>query len=110
MRLVANCTMMGEYGMVNSGDVFEARDEIAEILVKNGNARKVEPPEIIYETQTLTPQEAPEVKPETPFRNVHVSDAESPSVASERHQKLPATDVPARPTRTANSGKRRRRS
>jgi len=109
MKLIANCQLSGDYGMVTEGDMFEARDEIGEILIRNGNARKADPPEVVYETQALQPQETPEVRPKTPFRDVHVPDAEPPRVVEERDQELPRANVSSKPTRTADRSGRRRR-
>ena len=109
MKLIANCQLHGEYGMVTEGDTFDVRDDVGEMLIKNGNARKADPPQVVYETQALQPQETPEVRPETPFRDVHVPDTESTPVVEERNQELPRADVSSQPTRTADRSGRRRR-
>lgn len=107
MRLIANCPLLGNYGMVKAGDSFEAPDEIAELLIQRGNARKADPPTIVYETQVVEPQETPEVRPERPFRNVHVPDTKPAPVADKSNPKLHKPDVPAK--RVADSSQRRRR-
>lgn len=111
MKLIANCQLMGSYGTVSYGDVFEADDEVAQILLKRGNARKViDSAAILYETQVIEPQETPEVRPETPFRDVHVPDKEPPPVAKKSNPKLSRANVSKKPTRTPSHSGRRGRS
>jgi hypothetical protein len=108
MKLIANRQLRGEYGLVAPDQEFEARDEVAGDLLRRDLARRAGPPVVLYETKPIQPQEAPEVRPEVPFRDVPVPHAEPEAVASEGDSVLPESDP--QPSRAGDSGGRRRRS
>jgi len=108
MKLIANRQLTGVYGTVAAGDQFECSDDIGKQLVANHLAHKAEPPTVVYETKQVVPSEAPEVRPERPFRDVHVPDTQSEEVATAGDSVLSEADVQS--PRTADSGRRRRRS
>lgn len=101
MRLIANCQLAGDYGVVNTGQSFIVLDADAQKLLDSGAARRADPPRVLYqtkprvfETPTIQP-EAPEVSARPPFRNVSLSNAQSPPVASASDRVLPKSDLPA---------------
>jgi len=107
MKLISNCQLAGEYGVVGPDQTFEVRDEIALQLLAAGYARKAGPPTVVYETQAIEPAETPEVRPERPFRDVHVPDKKPSPVAPKSNRVLPKSNVPKK--RTADNSRRRRR-
>src|SRR4029077_235206 len=94
MNLIANRQLTGEYGTVNPGQEFEARDQIAEDLLRRGLVRRAEPPRIEYETKVIVP-EASEVSPRQPFRHLPVPDQKSTDVATESDRLFSAANLPA---------------
>lgn len=108
MKLIANRQLTGVYGTVAAGDQFECSDEIGEQLVTSKLAHKAEPPTVVYETKQVVPSEAPEVRPERPFRNVHVPDTQSEEVVAAGDSELSESELPT--ARTADTGRRRGRS
>jgi hypothetical protein len=108
MKLIANRQLTGHYGTVAPHAVFECDDAVGTQLLANDLARKAAPPTVVYETQTLEPFEAPEVRPERPFRNVHLSNAEPETVATEGDSLVSDADVQA--SGTSNRGGRGGRS
>jgi hypothetical protein len=107
MNLIANRQLTGEYGTVNPGQEFEARDEIAEDLLRRGLVRRAEPPRIEYETKVIVP-EAPEVSPRQPFRHQPVPNKEPKKLASQGDPVFSTTNLPA--MRADDFGGRRGRS
>jgi hypothetical protein len=107
MKLIANCQLAGEYGVVGPDQVFEARDEVGAQLIKMGYVRPYGPPTVVYETQVIEPSETPEVRPEHPFRDVHVPDAEPKRLAPKSDPVLPEPNVPKKRTadRSGRSGR-----
>jgi len=110
MKLIANRPLRGEYGFVAPEQEFEARDEIADQLLKAGLARTSQPPTIVYETKPFVPQETSQVTPEHSFRDVHVPDKESASVAAESDPVLSESDVQGEPAAGSSRRSGRARS
>jgi hypothetical protein len=91
MKLIANRQLHGDYGTVMPGQYFETTEEIGAHLVRERMAREATAPRIQYDTKVITA----EVKQAEPFRNLFVSDTESPRVATGGHRELPGADLPA---------------
>ena len=92
MQVIANRQLRGEYGTVTPDQQFECRDETAQALLKSGMVRPAAPPKIQYETKIIVP-EAPEVSPREPFRDMPVSHAQSPDLATESDRMFPVADL-----------------
>lgn len=108
MKLIANRQLYNPkaYGTVATGQTFECPDEVARELLKNGLARKAEPPRILYETKVITP---PEVGPAVPFCDVSVPDQEPPTVAKESDPMLSESSISNPEAGASDSGGRRGR-
>jgi hypothetical protein len=107
MKVIANRQLTGIYGTVIADQEFETQDDIANALLKSGHVRHSKPPRIQYETKVIVP-EAPEVSPREPFRDVPLSHAQSPDVASESDRMFPVADLSS--DRTTDPRGRGRRS
>jgi hypothetical protein len=94
MTVIANRPLRGEYGLVNRGQQFEVRDEVAEQLLKKGLVTPVGAPRVEYETKVLRPA-APEVSARQPFRELPVFDPQPEGMASEGDRVFSTADVPA---------------
>ena len=103
MRLVANRQLTGVYGTVAPHQVFDAPDDVGVELLRDGKARRPDPPAVI-ETKVFRP---PEVGPVIPFRDVSVPDPEQASVVAARDSVLSVPDVPEQGT--PDTGRRRKR-
>ncbi len=108
MRLIANRQLRGDYGVVAPGQQFETTDAIAMQLLNAGLVRKAAPPQVLYETKPVYPAEAPEVRPERPFRDMSMPDPQPANVAPAGDSVLPEPDV--QPAGDADPVRRRRRS
>jgi hypothetical protein len=93
VKVIANCQLAGEYGVVGPDETFEVRDEVGKQLISLGYARPYGPPTVVYETQVIEPEEAPMVRPEVPFRDVHVPDKEPARVAPKSDPVVRKPDV-----------------
>ena len=95
MRLIANRQLTGDYGRVHAGEEFDAREDVAQDLLRRSLVRRPDPPRVEYETKVIRP-EAPEVSArQQPFRHVPVSDEESEEVAPASDRVLRESDVSA---------------
>src|ERR1019366_5755395 len=103
MRLIANRQLTGHYGVVTIGQEFEADDDVARQLLRNGVVKKPDPPALVYETKVIAP-EVPEAAPRDIFRDVPLPDAESPGVAGEGDREFSAANF--QPQRTDDPGGR----
>jgi hypothetical protein len=107
-KLIALSKLAGSYGVVEQGQEFDADDETARELMRLGHARYAEDPKVLYETQALTPSEAPVVASTRPFRHGTVRHAQPPPVASEGDSIVSGTDVSSE--RVTDYFRRRRRA
>ena len=114
MRIVCVAPQLtGDYGTVVQGQEFEVDELIGSQLVRNGHARRADPPRIVYQTKVVTPEsatvalEAPGVSPRPPFRDVPMLNPESPRVAPASDPLLSGPDV-CKPGTPYRSGRRRR--
>ena len=97
IRLIANRQLTGHYGVVTMGQEFEAEDDVARQLLRNGLVKKPDLPSMAYETKVIAP-EVPEAAPRDTFRDVPVPDAEQADLAPEGNQEFSATNFPAQRT------------
>lgn len=108
MRLIAVAHQLtGDYGTVTAGQEFEVNDEVAAELMRNGSARRADPPRVLYDTKVIVP-EAPQVGPrQHPFRDLSLPNPEPPPVAPASHRVLSDTDLPE--SGVVDSGRRGKR-
>ena len=107
-KLIALSKLAGSYGVVEQGQEFDTDDDTARELMRLGHARFAEDPKVIYETQALTPSEAPAVASERPFRHGVMRHAKSPPMASQGDPIVPDPDLPGE--RVTHYFRRRRRT
>ena len=93
MRVIANRQLTGHYGVVTIGEEFEAEDDVACQLLRNGLVKKPDLPAMVYETKVITP-EVPEATPRDAFRDVPLPDAEQVDLAAGRDPVLSTADIP----------------
>ncbi len=93
MRVIANRQLAGHYGVVTTGQEFDAEDDVARQLLRAGLVKKPDPPAMVYETKVIVP-EVPEAAPRDVFRDLPLPDAEPAAVAGEGDQQLSAPDLP----------------
>lgn len=99
MRLIANCQLTGDYGVVSKDQSFILPDGDAQKLLDSGCARRADPPRVLYQSKPYrfeTPtveMEAPGVSARPPFRNMPVSHQESPPVVTTSDSLLPKADI-----------------
>ena len=103
MRVIANRQLTGHYGVVTIGQEFEADDDVARQLLRNGLVKKPDLPAMVYETKVIVP-EAPEAAPRDAFRDLPLPDAEPASVAREGDREFSAANF--QPQRTDDPGGR----
>ena len=94
MRVIANRQLTGHYGVVTIGQEFEADDDVARQLLRNGLVKKPDPPAMVYETKVIVP-EVPEATPRDAFRDVPLPDAEQADVAPEGDREFSAANFQA---------------
>ena len=94
MRLIANRQLTGHYGVVTIGQEFEADDDVARQLLRNGLVKKPDLPAMVYETKVIAP-EVPEAAPRDTFRDVPLPDAEQADVAPEGNREFSAANFQA---------------
>ena len=97
MRVIANRQLTGHYGVVTIGQEFEADDDVARQLLRNGLVKKPDLPAMVYETKVIAP-EAPEAAPRDTFRDVPLPDAEQADVAPEGNREFSAANFQAQRT------------
>ena len=97
MRVIANRQLTGHYGVVTIGQEFEADDDVARQLLRNGLVKKPDLPAMVYETKVIVP-EAPEAAPRDTFRDVPLPDAEQADMASEGNREFSAAKFQAQRT------------
>src|ERR1019366_3966421 len=97
MRLIANRQLAGHYGVVTIGQEFEADDDVARQVLRNGVVRKPDLPAMVYETKVIAP-EVPEAAPRDVFRDVPLPDAEQTDVAPEGNREFSAANFQAQRT------------
>lgn len=108
MRLISNRQLTGDYGSVAAGEQFECSEDVGAHLLRQGSARRADPPRILYDTKIVVP-EAPTVGARLPFRNCPLHNPESAPVAPEGDSVLPAADVPEGTQGTTDPVRRRGR-
>ena len=93
-RLIANNDLYNphEYGKARAGTEFSCRSDVAEKLVKQGSARRLDSSRVIYETKVIYP-EAPEVSARDPFRDVPGLNPQPSAVAPESDPVLPVANI-----------------
>jgi hypothetical protein len=94
MRVIANRQLTGHYGVVTIGQEFEADDDVARQLLRNGLVKKPDLPAMVYETKVIAP-EVPEAAPRDAFRDVPVPDPEQADLASESDREFSASNFQA---------------
>src|SRR3954453_18400485 len=92
MRVIANRQLTGHYGVVTTGQEFDADDDVARQLIRNGLVKRPDPPAMVYETKVIVP-EVPEAAPRDAFRDLPVPDPQSAGVAPEGNRELSDADV-----------------
>src|SRR5665213_3869625 len=92
MRVIANRQLAGNYGVVTTGQEFDADEDVARQLLRAGLVKRPDPPVMVYETKVIVPQ-APEAAPRDVFRDVSLPDPELAGMASEGDQELSAANV-----------------
>jgi hypothetical protein len=97
MRVIANRQLTGHYGVVTIGQEFEADDDVARQLLRNGLVKKPDLPAMVYEMKVIVP-EVPEAAPRDAFRDVPVPDAEQADVAPEGNREFSAANFQAQRT------------
>ena len=103
IRLIANRQLTGHYGVVTIGQEFEAEDDVARQLLRNGLVKKPDLPSMVYETKVIAP-EVPEAAARDTFRDVPLPDAEQTDVAPEGDREFSAANF--QPQRTDDPGGR----
>ncbi len=92
MRVIANRQLTGHYGVVTTGQEFDAHEDVARQLLRAGLVKRPDPPAMVYETKVIVPK-APEAAPRDVFRDVSLHDAEPTGMAPEGNRELSAADV-----------------
>lgn len=92
-RLIALTQLSGNYGVVQAGHEFQTDDETARELLRRAYVKHAADPEVTYETQALTPSEAPTVSARRPFRHGVVRNAKPQAVDTKDDRELPEADV-----------------
>ena len=92
-KLIALSQLAGNYGVVQAGQEFETDDDTARELLARGYVKHACDPEVVYETQAITPTEAPRVTPRKPFRHGIMRHPQPSPVDPENARIVPPPDV-----------------